>query len=135
MILLKPLTFMNLSGRAVKFAVDYYNFKDYTKLLVISDDINLPFGSIRLRGSGSAGGQKGMKSIIDSLSTNDFPRLRIGVGMPPYDTADYVLSSFSKTEKEILPKILDWAIDALDSFVLHGLKTTMSKFNKNILEN
>lgn len=135
MILVKPLTFMNLSGRAVKSVVDYYHLEDHTKLLVISDDINLPFGAIRLRGSGSAGGQKGLNSIIETLSTTAFPRLRIGVGTPRYDTADYVLSSFSKSEKESLPKIFDWATAALESFVLNGLQFTMSEYNKNILEN
>jgi len=130
----RPLTFMNLSGRAVKRIVDKYQVSDYSKLLVISDDLNLPFGSIRLRGEGSSGGQKGLKSMILELGTAEFPRLRIGIGPGYANAVKYVLSPFSKKEKKDLPLILDMASEAVESFITAGLEKTASQYNKNYLE-
>ncbi len=100
-LLLKPLTFMNLSGNAVKAAADFYKLAP-DRILVISDDISLAPGKMRLRRRGSAGGHNGLKSIIEQLGSQDFPRLKMGVGAKPhpdYDLADWVLSSFSKAEQ------------------------------------
>lgn len=132
--LVRPLTFMNLSGRAVKRIVEKYQISDYSKLLVISDDLNLPFGSIRLRGEGSYGGQKGLKSLISELGSSEFPRLRIGIGPGYANAVKYVLSPFSKKEKKDLHLILDMASKAVESFITEGLEKTASQYNKNYLE-
>ncbi len=134
-ILVKPLTFMNLSGRAVAAALRDFDIEALEKLLVICDDIDLPFGTIRLRRRGSDGGQKGLRSIIETLGTREFCRLRIGIGDHFRDAAEYVLSPFSKTEEKELPFILQFAVDAVISFVEKGIEWTMSRFNKNVLEN
>ena len=103
-LLMKPQTFMNLSGNAVCEAASFYKIAP-ENIIVISDDVNLDVGRLRVRGNGSAGGQKGLKSIIERLGTENFPRLRIGVGAKPhpdYDLASWVLSNFSKSEMELL---------------------------------
>ena len=103
-LLLKPMTYMNESGIAVSEAASFYKIPS-DRILVISDDISLAPGKLRLRRKGSAGGQKGLKSIIEHLGTEDFPRLRMGVGAKPhpdFDLADWVLSNFSKAETELL---------------------------------
>ena len=133
-ILVRPLTFMNLSGRAVRRIIEKYRISGYSNLLVISDDLNLPFGSIRLRGYGSSGGQKGLQSLISELGTSEFPRLRIGIGAGYADAVKYVLSPFSKREKKDLKLILDMAVEAVEMFITAGLEKTMSQFNKNYLE-
>ncbi len=134
-ILVKPLTYMNLSGRAVAAALQDFGIASLEKLLVICDDIDLPFGTIRLRRRGSDGGQKGLRSIIETLGTREFCRLRIGIGDHFRDAADYVLSPFSKEEEKELPFILQHAAEAVISFVENGIDLTMSRFNKNVLEN
>jgi PTH1 family peptidyl-tRNA hydrolase len=133
-ILIKSRTYMNESGRAVNKAINEMRLKDLSRLLVISDDINLPFGSLRIRAEGSAGGQKGLQSIIDSLGTSQFPRLRIGIGDHFSDAVEYVLSPFGKKELENLPFILQYAMEAVESFLAEGLTQTMSRFNRNFLE-
>ncbi len=133
-LFIKPRTFMNESGRAVKKAVSERDISDLSRLLVVSDDLNLPFGTIRLRDSGSAGGQKGLKSIIEHLGTDRFPRLRVGIGNGYRDAADYVLSPFSRQEKKELPFVLDAAVDALELFLREGIELTMSRYNRNILD-
>jgi PTH1 family peptidyl-tRNA hydrolase len=125
---------MNLSGRAVKKILDYYRISDYSRILIILDDINLPFGVIRLRPDGSAGGQKGLVSIINELQTNKIPRLRIGIGNSFRDAANYVLSPFNKKEKTDLPFIINTTVNAVESFMDEGIDTAMDKYNKNILE-
>lgn len=134
-LLVKPLTFMNRSGVAVKAALQKYEVSELSRLLIVCDDFNLPFGTLRLRPSGSHGGQKGLQSIISVLGSQDFPRLRIGIGYDFSDAAQYVLSPFSKNEKKELPIILNWAADAIESFVVNGLEYTMSRYNRNFLEN
>jgi PTH1 family peptidyl-tRNA hydrolase len=131
-ILMKPATFMNLSGLAVAAGVGRYGVT-LSNLLVICDDLNLKFGAIRLRANGSDGGQKGLRSIISTLGTQDFPRLRIGIDNHIEDAVEYVLSPFSKNEWEYLPDIIKWAAEAVESFVLNGIEITMSRFNKNYL--
>ncbi|MEJ2636812.1 MAG: aminoacyl-tRNA hydrolase [Calditrichia bacterium] len=133
-LFVKPLTFMNLSGEAVSFLIDEYNFHDYSKLLVVLDDINLPFGTIRLRPYGSDGGQKGLRSIIDALEDRGIPRLRIGIGDNFSDAVDYVLSPFTAKEREDLPLILKHAVDAVESFIEEGIGLTMSRYNRNFLD-
>ncbi|MBN2365259.1 MAG: aminoacyl-tRNA hydrolase [Calditrichaeota bacterium] len=130
----KPQTYMNESGNAVRKAVIESGITDFSRLLVVSDDINLPFGTIRLRESGSAGGQKGLQSIIDHLGTNAFPRMRIGIGNHFSDAADYVLSRFSRKEQKDVPFILTYAVEALEYFISNGIELTMSKYNRNVLE-
>ena len=131
-ILMKPATFMNLSGLAVAAGVGRYGVT-LSNLLVICDDLNLKFGAIRLRADGSDGGQKGLRSIISTLGTQDFPRLRIGIDNHIEDAVEYVLSPFNKNEWEYLPDIIKWAAEAVESFVLNGIEITMSRFNKNYL--
>jgi len=133
-ILVRPLTFMNLSGNAVKRIADKYQLSDFSKLVVVSDDLNLPFGSIRIRRGGSSGGQKGLQSIIERLGTNEFPRLRIGLGFRYRDAVKFVLSPFNKTEKQDMPLVLDVSAQALENIIVNGIENTMSQFNKNYLE-
>ena len=130
---IKPITYMNHSGEAVAQFIQYYNVDDFSNFLVVSDDINLPFGTIRLRENGSSGGQKGLESIIEKLKTPDFPRLRIGIGDEFEDAVSHVLSRFTKTEKKVLPDIISHAADAAECFFEFGLKTAMNEYNRNIL--
>ncbi|RMI09639.1 MAG: aminoacyl-tRNA hydrolase [Calditrichaeota bacterium] len=132
-LLVKPTTFMNLSGVAVRQVLDYYHITDLSRLLLICDDFHLPFGTIRMRPSGSSGGQKGLLSVFDTLNTNQIARLRIGIGNGFRDARSYVLSPFSREEQKHLPLILEWAADAVESFVQEGIEKTMSRFNRNIL--
>jgi PTH1 family peptidyl-tRNA hydrolase len=133
-ILFKPKTYMNLSGIAVALGVRYYDIV-LSNLLVICDDIDLKFGTIRIRAKGSDGGQKGLRSIISNLETKDFARLRIGVGDHFQDAAEYVLSPFSPEEKKDLPSIIQIAADATLSYILNGIELTMSRFNRTYFEN
>ena len=111
--LLKPLTFMNLSGIAVVAGINQFDIV-LSNVLIVCDDINLKFGTLRIRSKGSDGGQKGLRSIISMLSTQNFPRLRVGIGNHFDDAADYVLSPFNSTEKKVLPPIIQSAADAVD---------------------
>jgi PTH1 family peptidyl-tRNA hydrolase len=131
-ILLKPATYMNMSGVAVSIGTEYYKIV-LSKLLVICDDINLKFGTLRLRSKGSDGGQKGLRSIIANLETLNFARLRLGISDHFHDAADYVLSSFNSAEQKDLPAFIQIAADAVLSFVLDGIELTMSRFNRTYL--
>lgn len=133
-LLIKPTTFMNLSGQAVRHVYDYYDFDSYSHLLIVIDEFNLPFGTLRLKPSGSAGGQKGLKSILQSLHTNEVPRMRIGIGNEFANASSYVLSPFSKKEQKELPLIIDTAADAAEHFVSRGIEDTMNSFNRNLLD-
>jgi len=135
LILAKPQTFMNLSGQSVQGLAHFYKIP-LTNLMVISDDLDLPFGTIRIRASGGPGGQRGMASIIEHLGTQDFPRLRIGIGRPPgrMDPAAYVLQDFPKDEAQLLSEVLDHAADAVLEFVVKGLNAAMNKFNGTVGE-
>ncbi|MCC6146087.1 MAG: aminoacyl-tRNA hydrolase [Anaerolineaceae bacterium] len=130
LILAKPQTFMNLSGQAVAQLVRFYK-TPIENLLVIHDDLDLPLGTLRMRPEGGAGGQKGLASIIQSLGTQQFSRLRIGIGRPPgrMSPADYVLQKFSKAEQEILPAISTQAGGAVQAFLVEGLQQAMNRFN------
>jgi len=129
-ILAKPQTYMNLSGQAVASLLRFYKLP-HSRLLVIHDDIDLPFGTIRMRPGGGSGGQKGLASIIQQLGTQEFPRLRVGVGRPSgrMDPADHVLQTFSPAERELLPGVLKTAVEASLSFVKDGLSQAMNQFN------
>lgn len=129
-LLLKPQTFMNLSGRSVRQAVQFYKLDPATDLLVICDDISLPLGKLRIRPKGSDGGQKGLRDIIAQLGTQDFPRLRIGVGDPgPADAADYVLGRWRNTERPAIDDALIEATQAVAVWVTQGLEAAMNRFN------
>jgi peptidyl-tRNA hydrolase, PTH1 family len=135
LILAKPQTFMNLSGQSVQGLAHFYKVP-FTNLIVLSDDLDLPFGTIRIRASGGPGGQRGLSSILEKLGTKDIPRMRLGIGRPPgrMDPADYVLQNFSKDENQILSETLDRAADATLEFVSNGLNAAMNKFNGGIKE-
>lgn len=132
-ILAKPQTYMNLSGQSVQGLLHFYKIP-VENLLVAHDDLDLPFGTIRIRPGGGPGGQRGMASTIEKLGTQDFPRLRLGIGRPPgrMDAKDYVLQDFSITDFKLLPEILDRAADAALEFVMNGLNIAMNKFNGDI---
>lgn len=133
-ILAKPQTYMNESGRAVAALVRFYRI-DMPNLLVVYDDLDLPFGTLRLRPEGSAGGHHGMESIIAALGRQDFPRLRIGIGRPPgrIDPVDYVLQDFDREQQEVLPELYDRAVKAIESFLSEGIVLTMSRHNTSVI--
>jgi peptidyl-tRNA hydrolase, PTH1 family len=128
----KPQTYMNESGRAVSALLRFYKVP-VERLLVIFDDLDLPFGTIRLRAEGGAGGHNGMRSIMQHLGGNQFARLRLGIGRPPgrMDPAAYVLQDFSRAETAELGGLLDRAVDAIDVFTKEGITTAMNQFNAN----
>ena len=131
-LLLKPMTYMNESGRAVSEAVNFYHI-DMEDILIMHDDMDLPTGSLRIRKKGSSGGQKGMKSIIDSLKSSDIPRIRIGVGHSARGehelVPDWVLSPVPKAEKEVFDTALKGASEAAYAWVTMPLEEVMSKYN------
>ncbi len=129
MLLAKPQTFMNLSGEAVGALANFYRVAP-ADVLVIYDELDIPFGVLRLREKGGAGGHNGMRSIIQHLG-NDFPRLRLGIGRPPgrMDPAAYVLQDFGRDELPLVSEMLAKAGEAVESFVRHGIDLTMSRFN------
>jgi len=131
-ILAKPQTYMNRSGEAVFSLVDYYKVDESQKLIVIYDDVSLSVGQIRIRKQGSAGGQKGMKSIISHLGSQEFLRIRIGIGEKPprMNLADYVLSHFSREEKELLFDSYEAAIKAVETILAGDVDGAMNKWNR-----
>ena len=130
LVMAKPQTYMNLSGTAVGSLARFYK-APLKNLLVVYDDVDLPFGSLRLRPDGGSAGQKGMASIIERLGTEEFPRLRLGIGRPPgkMEAADYVLQEFSSHEAQVLPEILERAVEAVLTYVASGLVTAMNQYN------
>ncbi len=129
-LLVKPQTFMNLSGEAVQPLVSYYKV-ELEDLMVVFDDMDLPVGVIRLRPFGGAGGHNGMKSIIKRLGGNRFPRLRVGIGRPPgrMDPAAYVLQDFSADEESLMVQVRDRAVQALETWLNSGIDAAMNAFN------
>jgi len=130
LILAKPQTYMNLSGQAVGALLRFYKIP-LEDLLVIYDDVDLPYEALRMRPGGGSAGQKGIQSIIENLGTDEFPRLRIGVGRPPaqMQAADYVLQDFSKTQLETLPFVLERAVEAVQTYLSSGIESAMNKYN------
>lgn len=135
-LLVKPLTYMNRSGDAIAALLWHFGLGP-GDLLVVYDDVALPLGRLRLRGRGSAGGHKGIASIIDRLGTEEFPRLRLGVGAPPpgMDLPDYVLSQFPPSEEEEVERILEKAGQAVELYVTQGLEAAMNRVNAPAPEN
>ena len=128
-ILAKPMTYMNNSGTAVAALVRQFEVP-LPELCVVYDDIHLDIGVLRMRQKGSAGGQKGMKSIIHHLDTTAFPRLRIGIGEPIGDLTDYVLTGFTEDEEIEIAHTIDRAVDAIETFVKNDILTAMNQFNR-----
>ena len=132
-ILAKPQTYMNLSGQAAQGLLNFYKIP-MENMLIAHDDLDIPFGTIRIRPKGGPGGQGGMASTIEKLGTKDFPRLRLGIGRPPgrMDPAAFVLQDFSREEMKLISEILDRAADAAPEFVVSGLSAAMNKYNGSI---
>lgn len=130
LILLKPNTYMNLSGKAVKYWMEKENIAK-ENILVITDDLNLPFGTIRIKAKGSDGGHNGLKNIQLLLNTSDYPRFRFGISdeFKKGKQVDYVLGEWNDTEKEKLPERFQVAKEIIESFALAGLNNTMNSFN------
>ena len=131
-LLVKPLTFMNLSGEAVGGLMRYFKI-DAGDVMIVADDVNLPLGRLRVRGSGSEGGHNGLRSIAQHLGTMDYPRLRIGVGRgdTQRDLAYHVLAMFAPEEQPEVEHAVTRAAEAVESFVTDGLAKTMSVFNRD----
>ncbi|MBA4189021.1 MAG: aminoacyl-tRNA hydrolase [Planctomycetaceae bacterium] len=128
-LLMKPLTFMNLSGRAVRAALDFYKLP-IEQVLVVCDDFNLPLGKLRMRAKGSHGGQNGLRNIQDQLSSDAYVRLRIGVGQPePGDAVDFVLSRFKAGERTAAEDAVANAAQAVLAWIRKGTEAAMNKFN------
>lgn len=129
-LLMSPLTFMNLSGQSIKAAFDFYKLK-LEDVLVICDDWALPVGRLRIRPSGSAGGQKGLADTIQRLGSDNFSRLRIGIGSPPpeWDAVDYVLGQFDELEKPEVRSVIERASRASETWVRNGVQMAMNQFN------
>ncbi|MFN0052250.1 MAG: aminoacyl-tRNA hydrolase [Planctomycetales bacterium] len=130
LLLLAPQTYMNNSGRSVRQAVDFFQLVP-ADVLVVCDDLNLPLGKLRIRKSGSAGGQKGLANILQHLGTEAVPRLRIGIDPPPggRDAADYVLDRFSKAEAALMVTAVGQAADAVACWLREGIDQAMNRFN------
>jgi len=129
-LLVKPQTFMNASGEAVGQLARFYKVAP-EDVLVVYDDLDLPLGKIRLRPGGGAGGHRGMRSIIQHLGTEDFPRLRLGIGRPPgsMDPVDYVLSDFTADERAEMELTFERAVAAIECFLREGIEAAMNAFN------
>ena len=130
-LVMKPITYMNLSGEAVRQAADFYKIPP-ERVLVVSDDTALPVGKLRIRVKGSAGGHNGLKNIIQHLGTDQFPRLRVGVGEKPhpdYDLAELVLGKFAGEDKKAIDAAVKRAADAIECILAQGIDRGMGKFN------
>lgn len=136
MVLIKPTTYMNLSGKAVQYYMTQENVS-LDRVLIVTDDLALPFGKMRLRPKGSDGGHNGLKNIIEHLGGDQFPRLKLGIGadFAKGKQVNYVLGNWSLEEEKGLPPLLNQATHAIESFVFQGLERTMNQFNdRSILE-
>ncbi len=133
-LLVKPLTFMNLSGESIRPLADYFKIDISSELIVVSDDISLPPGQIRVRKHGSAGGHNGLKNIIQQLGSEEFQRIRIGVGEKPrgYDLADYVLGHFSKEEQPFMKEGIEKAVSAAEMMLDGNIDGAMNEFNRKV---
>lgn len=131
-LLVKPQTYMNLSGESIRGLVDFYKIDVESELLVIYDDVSLDVGQLRIRKKGSAGGHNGIKSIINHLGTNVFMRVKVGVGEKPpkYDLADYVLGHFSKEDREKMQEGYQQVVRAVEQLVSGDVEAAMNEFNR-----
>ena len=134
-LLVKPQTYMNLSGESVRSVLDFYKVDEETELIVIYDDVSLDVGQLRIRKKGSAGGHNGIKNIIQHLGHNVFQRIKVGVGEKPkeYDLADYVLGHFSREDKERMTEGYKRAVLAVEMLVVGDVDGAMNEFNKKIV--
>ncbi|MFI3207639.1 MAG: aminoacyl-tRNA hydrolase [Eubacteriales bacterium] len=134
-LLVKPQTYMNLSGESVRGLVDFYKVDETSEILVIYDDVSLDVGQMRIRMKGSAGGHNGIKSIISHLGTQEFLRIKVGVGEKPkgYDLADYVLGHFSKGEKELMAEGYEHVDIAIQKILVGDIDKAMNQFNKKVV--
>lgn len=130
LVLAKPNTFMNLAGGPVAALLRFYSL-DASRLIVVHDELDIPFDTIRVKSGGGHGGHNGIRDIAAAIGTVDFSRVRIGIGRPPgrQDAADYVLTPFSKAEREVLPSLLSDAADATELLVTEGLLETQQRFH------
>ena len=135
LILLKPQTFMNLSGKSVMQALQFYKLP-LSQLIVVHDELDLPYGTVRFKQGGGHGGHNGLRSIQEQLGKGDFTRLRVGIGRPSHgDTVNYVLGNIPSDQMETLPRILDGALDMFEMMLDEGLPKAMSLFNnRNFLD-
>ena len=135
-LLVKPQTYMNLSGESVRSALDFYKVDPETELLVIFDDISLDVGQLRIRKKGSAGGHNGIKNIIQHLGSNVFRRIKVGVGEKPkdYDLVDYVLGHFGKAEKEQMEEGYKKAVAAVEVILQGEIDAAMNEFNRKVVK-
>jgi PTH1 family peptidyl-tRNA hydrolase len=129
-LLLSPTTFMNCSGRSVRAAMDFYKIP-LQDVLLICDDLNLPLGRMRFRARGSAGGQKGLADVIRTLGTEEFARLRVGIGSPPasWDVADFVLSRYTDKEEPVMRTTMEQAAVAVEDWIARGIEHCMNRYN------
>ena len=130
-LVMKPVTYMNLSGEAVGEAARFFKIPA-DHVLVLSDDVSLPVGKLRVRRGGSAGGHHGLKNIIQHLGTDQFPRIKVGVGEKPhpdYDMADWVLGKFQGEDRKVISAAVGRAADAVECYIRQGAEKTMSRFN------
>ena len=134
-ILVKPQTYMNLSGESVRSVLDFYKVDEESELIVIYDDVSLGVGQLRIRKKGSAGGHNGIKNIIQHLGHNVFQRIKVGVGEKPkeYDLADYVLGHFSKEDKELMKDGYKRSVEAVEMLVMGDIDGAMNEFNKKVV--
>jgi PTH1 family peptidyl-tRNA hydrolase len=135
LILAKPQTYLNHSGLSVARLTHFYKIP-LEQMLVVHDDLDLPFGTLRLRPFGGTGGQRGMESIVERLGTRAFPRLRVGIGRPPgrLDPADYVLHNFDPQQEDFLPEVLRTAVNAIHGFVMDGIEAAMNVYNGTVMD-
>jgi len=135
LLLLKPQTFMNLSGRSVNPALHFHRLS-LQDLIVIHDDLDIPFGQVKLKEGGGHAGHNGLRSLLQELGSGQFARVRIGIGRPVHDdAADYVLSNFDRVEVAALPRLLDGVVDLLELLLKEGMPKAMSLYNnRNLLE-
>jgi len=130
-LVVKPQTYMNLSGEAVKLAGGFYKVPP-ERVLVIYDDVSLPLGKLRIRGSGSAGGHNGIKNIIAHLGTDQFPRIKVGVGAPAHpehEMVDWVIGNFTPAEKKVVEEAIVRALDAAECLIEKGVSEAQNRFN------
>jgi len=136
-MLVKPQTFMNLSGRAVSKVVSYYKIP-LQDLLIVYDDLNLELGQVRIRKKGSAGGHKGIESIMQYLNSEEIPRLRIGIGNPSvnfnFNCMSYVLSNYNNNEKDKIEEVIQLSTEAIKTVIEDGFEKAMRKYNRKLIE-
>lgn len=128
-VLVKPQTYMNLSGESVRSVMDFYKLDAKSDIIVVSDDISLPVGKIRIRTKGSAGGHNGLKSIISHAGTDGFTRIKVGVGANEGDLVKHVLGKFSKQDRVFVDDAIRDAASAAELIVMYGAQTAMNKYN------